>query len=350
MIWWFNKLWNAKPRKLRWVIIAKEVGASGTPHLQGGFGLGSKDKVYKVSRTTLQGPTTRNAFARAALFISKGTPEQVRNYCSKQDPEPFILGSFENPHKTERKDIDDLVIAARAGKFYDPVSLVDHALENGGVGTAVRCNRFLLKVANSARHRDGTFTTELIWIDGVSGSGKSHRAHTGFCDVCERGSVCTHTFTHTGGDNFKWWDGYIPSYHTTVVLDNVHASYRPPYAWLLRWADKWAATVETKGDTRVFRPERIVITSVQRYDQVYFDIEDLSELQRRITQEIHLLPRGPIERLMERGGGQSDGGGTGEEAREISVAPTVAYSEDEGEGGDGWVAPVVITISDSDFE
>lgn len=56
----------------------------------------------------------------------------------------------------------------------------------------------------------------------------------------------------------KWWDGFSDDYKI-VVLDDLDSDCLAHY--LKIWADKWAATGESKGSTVALNYEKFIVTS-----------------------------------------------------------------------------------------
>lgn len=75
--------WTQKHSKK--YIIGKEIGAQGTPHLQG----------YLYVQNTAKLSTLKGLLTRAHWERSRGNPEQNYKYCSKDND--FICGGFEKP-------------------------------------------------------------------------------------------------------------------------------------------------------------------------------------------------------------------------------------------------------------
>jgi len=79
----------------RWMIVAKETGETGTSHLQGG--------ALLTSQTCFSTLKKLPGFERAHLENMYGKPEDTLLYCSKQDPEPFIVGELPAPGIYKRR-------------------------------------------------------------------------------------------------------------------------------------------------------------------------------------------------------------------------------------------------------
>jgi len=114
-----------------------------------------------------------------------------------------------------------------------------------------------------------SFKTEIFWLWGPTGTGKSHLA-----------------WEQAGPDayapiSWKWWDGYDGQEH--VVLDDIRADWAP-YNSFLQLFDKYPLRVECKGGSRQFLAKKIWVTSP--YDPpAFFQVssECLEQLTRRIT-------------------------------------------------------------------
>lgn len=65
-----------------YLIVAREYGDSGTPHLQGYFILKTKCRLRQVKALS------NGIFRRAHLEVSRGTPQEASDYCKKGYPDP----------------------------------------------------------------------------------------------------------------------------------------------------------------------------------------------------------------------------------------------------------------------
>lgn len=70
----------------------------------------------------------------------------------------------------------------------------------------------------------------------------------------------------------KWWDGY--NGEATVHLEDMSPDHKYMAPYLLRWADHYEFTAETKGSGIKIRPKRIVITSNYTMAEVFADLPD----------------------------------------------------------------------------
>jgi hypothetical protein len=79
----------------RWMICAKETGDEGTPHLQGACILLTQKSFTAVKAMP--------GFTRAHIEVMRGTPEQNKEYCTKQDTNAYEKGDFPQPGKLRSK-------------------------------------------------------------------------------------------------------------------------------------------------------------------------------------------------------------------------------------------------------
>jgi hypothetical protein len=123
-----------------------------------------------------------------------------------------------------------------------------------------------------------------LWLYGESGAGKSHRSR--HIDVPEE--------TYIKGIN-KWWCNYYGQ--RTVVLEDVGKDHAFLGDFLKIWADKWAFTAEFKGGSMArMRPQRLVVTSQYRIDDIWMDKETRDALHRRFVEEE--VKKGPLDVLL----------------------------------------------------
>ena len=122
--------------------------------------------------------------------------------------------------------------------------------------------------------------TEVFWVHGPTGTGKSRWVMR----TVDRSDL----FVKDGTS--KWFDGYANQ--KTVLFDDFRPSKELPFSLLLRLLDRYPVTVEGKGYSMNFAPERIFITTplppLETFQHLdWMKAEELAQLTRRITQVIH---------------------------------------------------------------
>jgi len=234
-------------RTLR-LIVGKEVGKSGTPHIQG--------YVRFASAVTTKSCCTRLG-GRAAVFTARGDEESNEAYCSK---ESIWINHGEN---------------ARPGKRSDLAGIRDQLMEHGSVRRVIeeteklsyqglRMAELLPKYIEKARD----WQPEVYWYWGPTGAGKTRRAFEEAKDP------------YITSGNMKWWDGYDA--HEDVIMDDFRADSMT-FSMLLRLLDRYPVRVEFKGGSRQFLAKRIWITCDRPPEELYPSGRDTAQLKRRIT-------------------------------------------------------------------
>jgi len=245
----------------QWIIWQLEEGASRTPHLQGYVHLKKKKRI-----SYLKGLNTRAHWEKA-----RGTPEQNRAYCTKEEGRvegPWEIGSLPKTgvqamEETMREALD----AAAEGRFED-----------------IPAGLYTRYMGNYEKHRMAALQTRTIlplpetsgeWFYGESGAGKSRTARELYPDAYIK--ACN-----------KWWDGYIDQEH--VIMDDVDKGHAVLGHHLKIWGDHYAFTAEKKGGAMYIRPKKIVITSQYKPEQIWDDQATVDAIRRRykVTEFKHL--------------------------------------------------------------
>tara|TARA_B100000780_G_scaffold269992_1_gene229343 strand:- start:43 stop:1062 length:1020 start_codon:yes stop_codon:yes gene_type:complete len=245
--------------RLVYAIIAREIGESLTPHLQCYF--------HFKSQVTLKRLKELLGSPRWHLEGRRGTIQQAVDYCKKE-------GSYEEigimPQPGKRTDLDDVASLVKAG-----VSLCEIAEENPA--TFVKYTKGL-QVLSAMFVPSRNFKTEVIWLHGPTGTGKSAVVYNHVPPEKLYSKMATN----------HWWDGYSPLNHTDVIVDDYRLDFAK-FAELLRLFDRYPMQVECKGATVQFRPKRIWITAPKSPEEMWEQRtpEDLQQLMRRIT---HVIP------------------------------------------------------------
>ncbi|UJO02098.1 Rep [Tadarida brasiliensis associated circovirus 1] len=231
----------------RYVVIGKEVGESGTPHLQG---YGELKKRKRFDALKRKWPAVHWEQRRA-------NRDTAAAYCKKE-------GRYEErgtlPQNASAKSSKEAV--ARVKKGESMRSIMDDPPNLSGI----RVCQLWLSYCEPKR----SFKSEVHWIYGPSGSGKTRLA------AAEAGED---SYWH---DGTKWFDGYDA--HENMVLDDFRAG-NMKFNFLLKMLDRYPLRLECKGGYRQLLSKKIIITSIKHprdcYQQCEHD-EPMQQLLRRI--------------------------------------------------------------------
>lgn len=250
-----------------YIVYGKEVGESGTPHLQGYIEF-AKQKKFNTVKNLLKG---------AHIELRRGSQDQAINYCMK-DGDSVERGVRAITRPGKRTDIDNARDLAKAGGM---------RLVTKKVQSQQAMNIASKYLEYNEQERD--WKPYVTWIWGDSGTGKSRLAH----------SALSASDVYTKNDGTKWWNGYDG--HEDVIIDDFRDSWWP-ITEMLSLLDRYGKRVEVKGGVRQFLAKSIIITSIFPPDQCYRGCgnEPVAQILRRIDHTIHLeLPKPPVEEVEE---------------------------------------------------
>jgi len=243
------KLWDAK-----YIIFGKEVGESGTPHLQGYVSFQNPKKLTALKKLSV----------RAHWEIARGTPKQASEYCEK-DGDVFEKGTrpLSQIEKGE-KEKDRWAIAFQCVK--------EGRIEE--LDPEIKCNR--LKQIEYAVERECLSKRKLEtyshdfqheWYYGKSGTGKSRKAREENPDA------------YIKDPQERWWDGYRGE--PTVIIDDFDKFQVKQGGDIKRWSDRYVQRVPVKNGYTQIVIEKMIITSQYKPEQIWDDPETLDAIKRR---------------------------------------------------------------------
>lgn len=214
---------------LRYLLIGRETGEEGTPHLQ----------CYVYFNNPVAFSRLKNAVPRAHIEACRGSPQQNITYCKKQ-------GDF---HETGTPPMTQAERGKRGREYWD------EQLSLAKRGRVDECDSKLQITHHNALYniqaRHAPLPADLDdhdneWLYGTTGTGKSYTARTenpgAYLKMCN-----------------KWWDGYKGE--DVAIIEDFDKVHSVLGHHLKIWADRYAFRAEVKGTTANLRPKRIIVTS-----------------------------------------------------------------------------------------
>lgn len=238
---------------LAYISYGKEMGDSGTPHLQGMLELHSRKRLSYV----------RDLIGRAHFEIRKGTFDECRDYCAK-DGDFVEFGEQVSKGKGARSDLETLKNDLLAGATIKTVS------ENY-FGNFLRYRRSIVAFKN-LHGLQRSWKCSVIVYYGRTGSGKTQSVFENSTDL----------WVYPGNG---WFDGYQGE--SQVLFDDFSGSeFKINY--LLKLLDRYKMQVPVKGDFVHWVPTEIYLTSNLDPNVWYPNAhhEHVEALFRRITNKV----------------------------------------------------------------
>lgn len=240
-----------------YLVFGKEVGESGTPHLQGYVNWG---------KTVKRRAAMVKFLPRASWRVANGTADENYAYCTK-DGDFFEHGVKPASNKAKQKKGGDS--NKRRWEEAWECAMNDN-MEGIDADIRIRCYNTLKKIKRDASlmTKKPDTTEKMLWFWGKSGTGKSRKAREDYPDCYLK--ACN-----------RWWDGYVPGSRNTVLIEDFDKRHDGLIHYLKIWSDRYDFPVEVKGCSMRIRPERIVITSNYHPSQIWTEEADLGPILRR---------------------------------------------------------------------
>lgn len=228
--------------KVSYAVAQLERGEQGTLHWQGYV-------EFKI-RTKLG--TCKNYIPGAHWEKRRGTREQAREYCLKEDSrepdtEQFVHGVWDGGSNGRGK------MDTKYAAMYDMVKAGATDLEIANAYPALYARSLkaidrLRAISTPPRSEK----TKVIVMVGPTGTGKTHTAMASSSSVYIK-------------EHGEWWDGYRGQ--EVVIIDEFYGWM--PLSFMLRLMDKYPMQVPVKGGFAQFTSKTIFITSNKPVSQWY---------------------------------------------------------------------------------
>lgn len=233
-----------------YMVLGKEVGESGTPHIQG-FLYFENPRAYPCKKF-------RAISNGAHDEMLRGTPKQAADYC-KKDGDFWEFG--EVPSQGARTDWVKALEDIKSQGVVQAVENQPHLIP------CVRALSSFKQMSMKSTHRD----VQVHVLIGPPGCGKTKWAWDNYPDL----------YTKPDG---QWWDGYAGE--ETVLLDDFGGDLA--YTTLLKVLDRYPLQLPVKGGFVAAKYTTVIITSnkfVQSWWKQDGDIPSppLPALRRRFT-------------------------------------------------------------------
>lgn len=236
----------------KFMVMGKETGENGTPHLQGTIIFKNQLRLSALKK-----------IHKTAHWEPVVCEEASVNYCFKD--QDYVKQDYRAQGK--RTDLDTVV------KNIKTLGL-KKAIDENPI-EYIKFHAGMEKLAfRSAPDRD--FKPYIEWIYGPTGVGKSRYV---FEKIGTQGWWSSKTL--------KWWDGY--ENQEAICIDDFRGDFCT-FHELLRILDRYPYNVEVKGGYRKFNSKVIYITSYCHPKDVYETREDIDQLLRRID-KIHEIKK-----------------------------------------------------------
>lgn len=238
----------------RYHTYGKEIGEQGTQHLQGYIEFSNVKRLAGVKKL----------IPRAHWEQRRGTREEARDYCRKEDTEPFEKGEW-IVGQGNRSDLHRVMQMTKDG--HTKLEIMEEYPE-----TSARYIRFAAEY-RAAIEKEQTkvfreVRTIVLW--GDAGTGKTRTAHEEHPDI----------FTVCPGETFPF-DGYDGE--AAILIDDFYGQLK--YHDMLRILDGHQLKVNIKGGLRYAQWTTVYITSNNEPSN-WYQLGMTPALKRRLT-EVH---------------------------------------------------------------
>lgn len=255
-------IFSDESKEVNYLIVGKEVGETGTAHLQGYIEFSTRIRLPAVKERVCQ---------RAHFERRRGSPTEAADYCKKD--KDFIEYGTLSRGKGARVDLDAIRVAISEGAEEKEIS--DQYFPTWCVYR--RSFDRYRELCNEPRFRS-ELKVYVLW--GDAGVGKTRFA----TEYARRRGK---RFWISSVPDLQWFDGYAQQ--EVVILDDYRGD--APIALLLRLLDIYELRVPVKGGFVAWNPAEIWLTSNKEPGEWHPSV-DFHPLRRRLTRIVYFSGKG----------------------------------------------------------
>lgn len=234
----------------KYIVVGEEVGEEkGTPHLH----------LYIEYANAKRFGSMKKLWPRANIKKVSGSAGDNLNYLLKG----HIIRREGDPKQTQgsRNDITQVRDLVKTGVNIREVIQTCTSYQSIKVAEKI--------MVYFEPKRD--WVPDVRWYYGDTETGKTR---TAYAELMEQYGDC-----YTAMDTSNWWQGYDG--HKGVIIDELRKDFCKFHV-LLKLLDRYPYQVETKGGSRQFLAETIIITCPYHPQELYDTREDIQQLLRRV--------------------------------------------------------------------
>lgn len=252
---------------IQYLIIGKEVGKEGTPHLQGYVRF-----ISKKYRQHLKSNISPEFYG--FWDVARGSEKSNYDYCSKQNDFIEIGERAEAVNKSLEKNERYRAIM-NDWLSLSPIEF-DAKWPMESLMLRQKLRQWEADRPSNTLGWDGDLKEKNFWIWGVPGTGKSRWVRNQADKL--------NTFVYAKGAN-KWWGGYDPKLHRIVLFEDFPEDGKYLAQLMKIWADRYSFTGEIKGSSVPIEPGRfyLCVTSNYSIDQTFGGVDTVA-IKRRFTE------------------------------------------------------------------
>lgn len=241
--------------KITYIVYGHEVGASGTPHLQGFVYFKAKQRMSALKKV----------IKRAHIEQAKGTIYDNYRYCTKDGQGVVEFGT--KPQQGNRTDLASFKDAIKSGAS-------DMDLADNFTNACCKFPKFIEFVRHAKLKEDNkafkNVSVDVYW--GDAGSGKTRKAYDDDPGL--------YRIDHAS--DRLWFNGYVGQ--KTVLLDDYYGGIK--YSTLLHLLDGYPMDLQIKGGYTRKAWDRVIITS-NKPPEEWYKQGMTPALKRRISKVMH---------------------------------------------------------------
>jgi len=235
----------------RYLVLGKEVGDSGTPHIQG--------TIYFRNQRSFN--SVKELIPRAHLEHARNISASI-TYCKKD-------GNYEEhgDMPSARRSSEEIAAEklARSKRLIDPSIPLMHLIETGElspycVNSIKKARMVLMQDQDQYTHTD----VRGLWYVGPPGTGKSRQARELYPEAYIK-------------PQNKWFDGYTGQ--KAIILDDLDTDTLSHYIKI--WADRYACPGEIKGGHVNLVHRVFIVTSNYTIEQLFKEPVLVGAIKRR---------------------------------------------------------------------